>query len=119
MWFFAVETATVVDAKRNKQREQSQGFLSFFLVAEAAVLADAIAEKGRGRHFGRKWELSFLVFLVEVVIVVVTVVADIPQAVQWAGQGAVGRQAAGLMPSQLFQPQENLQVQYQGGPFYQ
>lgn len=44
------------------------------------------------------------------------------QGVQWAGQGSVGRQTPGLLPSQPFQPEDH-QVQYQGGqrhnPFYQ
>ena len=76
-----VEVAMVVGVKSDKQTEQTKSFLGHFLVVEA--VADATAEERKGRHRGRKWEPSFLVFLVAgaAAIVGVTAVAGIHQAI--------------------------------------
>ena len=71
----------VVGVKRDKQKEQTQSFLGLFFVV---VVADETKEERNGRHWGRKWEPRFWVFLLvglEVVIVGVTAEAVIHQAI--------------------------------------
>ena len=71
----------VVGVKSDKQKEQTQSFLGLFFVV---LVADETKEERNGRHWGRKWEPRFWVFLLvglEVVIVGVTAEAVIHQAI--------------------------------------